>query len=850
MNFLYVLLAGLLAWVLPLAQVGATELPNGGVVNDAISSPGEVDVHTFTADLGQYIWMRLVDTNVDDRMLPTMKVYDPSGKFLQLGSPDFTYRVEQSGVHKLVISDTSSNRLQVGPYAIHYTASPGANAQGALVNGAMHSDQIELGDLDSYTFFAELGDFVYSRVSGPTFSPGFKIIRPDGLPLQVDSSAASFVAPMTGIYTLILGDWSSNDRGTGPYNLYFARAPGANEEGMLVYGGTRNAYISRADIDSFTFKAQTGDSITISVLDGNSADKMTPLFEVIGPRKNWIGYSYDNLSFVAESGTYTAIVADFSSNRMAEGPYALHLQGTKNRLSYAALGDSYSSGEGVSPYLNFKDTLLTGCHRSTRAYPMLVRSPGSDLPISERIDGQLDFFACSGAVTGNVSSLGEGQNDEPPQLSQLNGIDSTRDLVTISIGGNDAQFARIVGFCLTHSKCNAIKPFEPYSNLKLGDLAPLLIAATKEKVLSVHTELRNAARSATILVLGYPILVSGKECAAASLPPTGTSRLSRSEQMWLRNANIQLNSAIAESAATAGLFFVDVADRFKGHEVCGDGEPWINGVKLFNPKASFHPTARGQAEYASAVNDFLATRSIRSSRSPATRSLPRNPTPPSRAAPAKAAITFDSLPSFGDLDVALSPIPTGCRSGQNLAIPGRSIDISGNGFAPGETILLVMNVEGTRLALGSAVAGSDGKLQAIVAVPRDIGGANAGFIEALGRGNNSLGRLLLASVRIVQSETTDSDGDRIPDFCDNCTLVANPDQHDSNNDGYGNACDADLDNNGIVDRRDQKILSGQLGRMGDELDADFNGDRVVDKADLRILKRNMGKPPGPSHVAE
>ena len=45
---------------------------------------------------------------------------------------------------------------------------------------------------------------------------------------------------------------------------------------------------------------------------------------------------------------------------------------------------------------------------------------------------------------------------------------------------------------------------------------------------------------------------------------------------------------------------------------------------------------------------------------------------------------------------------------------------------------------------------------------------------------------------------TDADGDGIPDAGDNCTEVANPTQCDTNDDGYGNACDADIDNSGIV----------------------------------------------------
>ncbi|MGB5471915.1 MAG: hypothetical protein WBQ78_00375, partial [Gammaproteobacteria bacterium] len=45
----------------------------------------------------------------------------------------------------------------------------------------------------------------------------------------------------------------------------------------------------------------------------------------------------------------------------------------------------------------------------------------------------------------------------------------------------------------------------------------------------------------------------------------------------------------------------------------------------------------------------------------------------------------------------------------------------------------------------------------------------------------------------------DTDSDTVDDAIDNCTLVANADQRDTNGDGFGNVCDADFNNNGIVD---------------------------------------------------
>ncbi len=48
----------------------------------------------------------------------------------------------------------------------------------------------------------------------------------------------------------------------------------------------------------------------------------------------------------------------------------------------------------------------------------------------------------------------------------------------------------------------------------------------------------------------------------------------------------------------------------------------------------------------------------------------------------------------------------------------------------------------------------------------------------------------------------DSDGDGIPNTDDNCPFTSNPDQADTDADGFGNACDSDSDGDGVPDETD------------------------------------------------
>jgi len=89
------------------------------------------------------------------------------------------------------------------------------------------------------------------------------------------------------------------------------------------------------------------------------------------------------------------------------------------------------------------------------------------------------------------------------------------------------------------------------------------------------------------------------------------------------------------------------------------------------------------------------------------------------------------------------------------------------------------------------------------------------------------------------------DGDGIGDACDNCTLVANADQRDTNGDGFGNICDADLDNDGTVGFSDFSLFRAAFGSTGD-LDADLDGDGTVGFSDFSIFRGSFGGAAGPS----
>lgn len=114
----------------------------------------------------------------------------------------------------------------------------------------------------------------------------------------------------------------------------------------------------------------------------------------------------------------------------------------------------------------------------------------------------------------------------------------------------------------------------------------------------------------------------------------------------------------------------------------------------------------------------------------------------------------------------------------------------------------------------------------------------------------------VAWIGVAMAGPVDSDGDGIPDNDDNCSQIHNPLQCDVDLDGYGQQCDADTNNNGIVDSPDLfDPTVGFVPTFGSGTGpctavADTNDNGVVDSPDIFDptvgAVPNFGSAPGPS----
>jgi len=101
----------------------------------------------------------------------------------------------------------------------------------------------------------------------------------------------------------------------------------------------------------------------------------------------------------------------------------------------------------------------------------------------------------------------------------------------------------------------------------------------------------------------------------------------------------------------------------------------------------------------------------------------------------------------------------------------------------------------------------------------------------------------------------DTDDDGVPDYRDNCVLRRNGEseapnnQCDTDQDGYGNACDADTNDDNAIGIPDFGTFTATFGLTGSELAADTNCDGGVGIPDFGTFTALFGYSAGPSGLS-
>ena len=124
-------------------------------------------------------------------------------------------------------------------------------------------------------------------------------------------------------------------------------------------------------------------------------------------------------------------------------------------------------------------------------------------------------------------------------------------------------------------------------------------AALQGKLVTMLTELKVRAPSASVVLVTYPREFPDQNCAELSL--------SDGELSMLRGMGEKLDAASVSAAAQAGVVLVDSYVQSGDHTACAPApERWTAGYKVA-PGAGFayHPTALGHEEMAKLIEQAL-----------------------------------------------------------------------------------------------------------------------------------------------------------------------------------------------------------------------------------------------------
>jgi hypothetical protein len=226
-----------------------------------------------------------------------------------------------------------------------------------------------------------------------------------------------------------------------------------------------------------------------------------------------------------------------------------------------ALGDSYSSGLGNPSYYQ-----KAPCWRSYGAYAWQMVY---DLNLNIT-----DFEACAGATT---SSLLHDQIEG----HHIGGLSTSTGVVTLSIGGNDADFVGVLGRCLVAKS---------WCDNQLRKERKVIRTQLPGRLNTVYQAIKKRAPHAKVVVLGYPYIFGS--CAKGG----GVSEL--------HGATDLLDNTIKAATVRNHVYFVDPRMAFTGHSEC-DKDAWINHFYGGEPQVSFHPDEAGWSEDAQLIEGLL-----------------------------------------------------------------------------------------------------------------------------------------------------------------------------------------------------------------------------------------------------
>ena len=442
------------------------------------------------------------------------------------------------------------------------------------------------------------------------------------------------------------------------------------------------------------------------------------------------------------------------------------------KLTYLALGDSYSSGEGDIENGYVKGTERPKqCHLSPKSYPFILRDKW-DMP-----NDHMRSIACSGAKvladytpamdgyggqTVDLNAMSEAARAEtiqmalrtfkPGMVPQIEFVRKYKpEIVTLTGGGNDIGFADILVYCATPS-WRIVFVSETCSYAKDEKMRTALINAIHNQygvTKILISKLREASPRTKIYIVGYPQFVA-EPLVSCTL---NAGALDHFERQMIRDMVEEFNNVLYRAATDAGVVYLDVETSLSGGQLCESGK-YMTGLhnmsvaKMIKSETQelFHPNARGHEKIAESI----------AARLPATNPQPMISEMEQRAKPSEV---YENSPIVQQERITKDII---MRRGRIVIDQGVAT------FEPNAPI--DVTVFSDPVHLGTVVASDDGSLSTTIELSEDVPiGRHLLMLE--GRSYSGEEMTLYQPIIVLGENPDDVDSDGIEDSKDKCLFI-------------------------------------------------------------------------------
>ena len=483
---------------------------------------------------------------------------------------------------------------------------------------------------------------------------------------------------------------------------------------------------------------------------------------------------------------------------------------------YLAMGDSFSSGEGAYDYVEATDMFVSDeeynvCHVSRKSYPYLLQQnlqadwfhsvacSGSDSDdIVYKNNNELDYINSKAAQAkipyATVLLLNQYTNSMQPGYAPQKEFVAkyNPNIVTISMGGNDVEFADIIKSCIFHGiNINQTCFSNREERESKANEIDQKISTWAQNFVDIKNSLGGS--NPQLYVVGYPKIVSTDLRMRCGL----NVPFDDLERLYTTMMVDYLNTAVKVAADAAGVRYIDVTDALSSptdQRLCsGNSEIAVNGLDAWSminecPSAkapdapvcpdSFHPNQRGQKLIAEAV----ASRTVNLHQS-----MPQNSN-------TMAELIDKRMTFVGDVDITLQNhrityqkdiAPALIAKGEKIQI---NLPRSDNDLPAKEGTTATVTVHSTPMDLGQLPIAADGTISGELTLPADL---ETGYHRLVISYTDIAGNTVEKYTHFYAAQSaSDWDGDGVMNTSDPCSVVSQS-GIDQDKDGIDDACDGE-----------------------------------------------------------